>query len=71
MLSGKHWGMSMAFMTGEVVATPGHDKPFMVVITMGGEIRGQWSVESQEEGERLIVAALSHIKEAMEAEGGL
>ena len=59
----------MQIMTGEVVPTPSHAKPFKVVITFKGEIMNEWPVESEEEGNRQIGTVIRGVGEAAKAEG--
>jgi hypothetical protein len=47
--------VSMAFVTGDVVATPGGETPFKVVFKQGETVLGEWPVETQAEGEEQIV----------------
>jgi hypothetical protein len=45
----------MAFLTADVVADPGGELPFKVVIKQGEKVLAEWPVESQAEGEQQLV----------------
>jgi hypothetical protein len=53
----------MSFVTGEVVEERGGDSPFKVVFKQGEEVLAEWAVESKEEGEEQIVAAIRSLME--------
>lgn len=53
----------MSFVTGEVVEERGGETPFKVVFKQGDEVLAEWSVESKEEGEEQIVAAIRSLME--------
>jgi hypothetical protein len=53
----------MSFVTGEVVEERGGESPFKVVFKQGDEVLAEWSVESKEEGEEQIVAAIRSLME--------
>src|SRR5262245_35253603 len=47
--------MIMAFVTADVVATPGEETPFKVVFKQGETVLIEWEVNSQQEGETQII----------------
>jgi hypothetical protein len=49
---------AMAFVTGEVVPSPGGELPFKVVFKQGDTVLSEMPVASEEEGEREIVTIL-------------
>jgi hypothetical protein len=51
----------MAFVTGDVVATPGEATPFKVVFKQGETVLIEWPVASQQEGEEQIVECIKSI----------
>ena len=51
----------MAFVTGDVVATPGGETPFKVVFKQGETVLVEWPVGSQQEGEEQIVECIKDI----------
>lgn len=53
----------MSFVTGEVVEERGGESPFKVVFKQGDEVLAEWAVESKEEGEEQIVAAIRSLME--------
>jgi hypothetical protein len=53
----------MAFVTGDVVATPGAETPFKVVFKQGETVLVEWQVDSQQEGEEQIVACIKSIED--------
>ena len=53
----------MSFVTGEVVEERGGETPFKVVFKQGDEVLAEWAVESKEEGEEQIVAAIRSLME--------
>jgi hypothetical protein len=55
--------VEMSFVTGEVVEDLGGEAPFKVVFKQGDEVLAEWSVESKEEGEEQIVAAVRSLME--------
>ena len=48
----------MAFVTGEVVEDTGGETPFKVVFKQGDTVLAEWGVDSKEDGEEEIVAAI-------------
>jgi hypothetical protein len=48
----------MAFVTGEVVEDLGGEAPFKVVFKQGDTVLVEWSVDTKEDGEEEIVAAI-------------
>ena len=55
----------MAYVTGDVVATPGGETPFKVVFKQGETVIAEWPVDSKKEGEEDMV---EFIKDAFEAD---
>ena len=55
----------MAYVTGDVVATPGGETGFKVVFKQGDTVIAEWAVESKKEGEEDMV---EFIKDAFEAD---
>ena len=53
----------MAFVTGDVVATPGEEMPFKVVFRQGETVLVEWPVETQQQGEEQIVECIKSIVE--------
>jgi hypothetical protein len=53
--------VSMAFVTGDVVATPGGETPFKVVFKQGETVLVEWPVDTQREGEEQIVECIKSI----------
>jgi hypothetical protein len=53
--------VAMAFVTGDVVATPGEEAPFKVVFKQGETVLIEWPVASQQEGEQQIVECIESI----------
>ena len=53
----------MAFVTADVVATPGGETPFKVVFKQGETVLVEWGVSSQQEGEEQIVGCIMSIAE--------
>ena len=51
----------MAFVTGDVVATPGAETPFKVVFKRGETVLVEWLVDTQQEGEEQIVECIQSI----------
>jgi hypothetical protein len=51
----------MAFVTGDVVPSPGEEQPFKVVFKRGDTVIVEWHVESKEVGEEEIVDVLESI----------
>ena len=51
----------MAFVTADVVATPGGETPFKVVFKKGETVLIEWPVSSQQEGEEQIVECIESI----------
>lgn len=45
----------MAFVTGDVVPSPGEETPFKVVFKKGETVIAEWPVDSQKEGEEEII----------------
>lgn len=55
----------MAYVTGDVVATPGGETPFKVVFKQGETVIVEWPVDSKKEGEEDMV---EFIKDAFEGD---
>jgi hypothetical protein len=53
----------MAFVTADVVATPGEETPFKVVFKQGETVLVEWEVNSQQEGEAQIIECIESIAE--------
>lgn len=53
----------MAFVTGDVVATPGAETPYKVVFKQGETVLIEWPVDSQQEGEEQIVECIKSIED--------
>ncbi len=53
----------MAFVTGEVVEDAGGETPFKVVFKQGDTVLAEWGVDSKEDGEEEIVAAIRGLSE--------
>jgi hypothetical protein len=53
----------MSFVTGEVVEDRSGESPFKVVFKQGDEVLAEWGVDSKEEGEEQIVAAIRSLME--------
>jgi hypothetical protein len=53
----------MAFVTGDVVPSPGEETPFKVVFKHGEEVIAEWGVESKEDGEEEILEAVKGLAE--------
>jgi hypothetical protein len=53
----------MAFVTGEVVEDTGGETPFKVVFKQGDTVLAEWGVDSKEDGEEEIVAAIRGLSE--------
>lgn len=53
----------MAFVTGDVVATPGEATPYKVVFKQGETVLIEWPVDSQEEGQEQIVECIKSIED--------
>jgi hypothetical protein len=53
----------MAFVTGDVVPSPGEEEPFKVVFKQGDTVIAQWPVGSKEEGEEEILEAVKGLVE--------
>jgi hypothetical protein len=53
----------MAFVTGEVVEDLGGEAPFKVVFKQGDTVLAEWSVDTKEDGEEEIVAAIRGLSE--------
>ena len=51
----------MAFVTADVVATPGGETPFKVVFKQGETVLVEWEVNSQQEGEAQIIECIKSI----------
>ena len=51
----------MAFVTADVVATPGEETPFKVVFKQGEAVLVEWEVNSQQEGEAQIIECIKSI----------
>jgi hypothetical protein len=51
----------MAFVTADVVATPGEETPFKVVFKQGETVLVEWEVNSQQEGEAQIIECIKSI----------
>ncbi len=61
----------MAFVSGEVLPTPGKEKPFAVMFVQDGIILSQWPVDSIEEGERQIIHTLKGLERFAREQGYL
>lgn len=48
---------------------PGAQHPFKVVFTRGGSVLSEWPVQSEAEGERQIIEALSGLADLARQEG--
>jgi len=59
----------MAAFTGEVEYTPGGPTKFKVVFRMVDEIISQQPVETQEEGDELIIKTLQELQAVAKREG--
>jgi hypothetical protein len=53
----------MAFVTADVVATPGEEAPFKVVFKQSETVLIEWPVDSQQEGEEQIVECIKSIED--------
>ena len=53
----------MAFVTGDVVPSPGEEEPFKVVFKHGDTVIAEWHVGSKEEGEEEILEAIKDLVE--------
>lgn len=53
----------MAFVTGDVVPSPGEEAPFKVVFKKGDKVVVEWHVESKEAGEEEIIEVLESVLE--------
>ena len=53
----------MAFVTAEVVEDAGGETPFKVVFKQGDTVIAEWGVDSKEDGEEEIVAAIRGLSE--------
>jgi len=51
----------MAFVTGDVVPSPGEETPFKVVFKKGDTVVVEWPVESKEAGEEEIIEVLESV----------
>jgi len=51
----------MAFVTGDVVPSPGEETPFKVVFKRGDKVVVEWPVESKEAGEEEIIEVLESV----------
>jgi hypothetical protein len=51
----------MAFVTADVVASPGEATPFKVVFKQGETVLIEWGVDSRQEGEEQIVECVESI----------
>jgi hypothetical protein len=51
----------MAFVTGDVVPSPGEETPFKVVFKKGDKVVVEWPVESKEAGEEEIIEVLESV----------
>ena len=51
----------MAFVTADVVATPGEEAPFRVVFKQGERVLVEWPVDSQQEGEQQLIECIESI----------
>jgi hypothetical protein len=51
----------MAFVTADVVASPGEETPYKVVFKKGETVLIEWGVSSQQEGEQQIVECIESI----------
>ena len=53
----------MAFVTCDVVASPGEETPFKVVFKQGEAVLAQWAVDSKEAGEKEVVELIKDLVE--------
>ena len=53
----------MAFVTCDVVASPGEETPFKVVFKQGETILAQWPVDSKEAGEEEVLEVIKDLVE--------
>jgi hypothetical protein len=53
----------MAFVTADVVPSPGEETPFKVVFKKGETVLAQWPVESKEAGEEEVVEIIKDLAE--------
>lgn len=51
----------MAFVTGDVVPSPGEETPFKVVFKQGDKVIVEWPVETKEAGEEEIIDVLESV----------
>lgn len=51
----------MAFVTGDVVPSPGEEQPFKVVFKRGDTVIVEWPCESKQAGEEEIIEVLESI----------
>jgi len=51
----------MAFVTGDVVPSPGEETAFKVVFKQGDKVIVEWPVDSQAEGEEEIIEVLTSV----------
>jgi hypothetical protein len=51
----------MAFVTADVVASPGEETPFKVVFKQGETVLIEWGVNTQQEGEEQVVECIKSI----------
>jgi hypothetical protein len=51
----------MAFVTGDVVPSPGEETPFKVVFKSGDKVIVEWPVESKAAGEEEIIDVLESV----------
>jgi hypothetical protein len=56
--------MIMAFVTADVVPTPGEETPFKVVFKQGEIVLIEWEVNTQQEGEAQIIESVKSIADA-------
>ena len=60
----------MAFVTADVVSTPGAETPFKVVFKQGETVLVEWEVGSQQEGEQQILECIKGIAEDDDEDSG-
>ena len=53
----------MAFVTADVVPSPGEEEPFKVVFKQGETVIAEWPVGTKQEGEEEILEAIKGLVE--------
>ena len=53
----------MAFVTADVVATPGEETPYKVIFKQGETVLVEWPVDTQQQGEEQIIECIKSIVE--------